>query len=59
MRYERTGERTCEDNRDHPRAAELFDPNKLPAFHDPFAGGGGSIPLGSAAAGAGSSMRAT
>ena len=45
MRYERTGRRTCEDNRDHPRAAELFDPNKLPAFHDPFAGGGGSIPL--------------
>ena len=30
--------RTCEDNRDHPRAAELFDPDKLPAFHDPFAG---------------------
>ena len=36
--------RTCEDNRDHPQAAELFDPEKLPAFHDPFAGGG-SIPL--------------
>ncbi len=36
--------RTCEDNRDHPRAAELFDPNKLPAFYDPFAGGG-AIPL--------------
>ena len=36
--------RTCEDNRDHSRAAELFDPDKLPAFHDPFAGGG-SIPL--------------
>ena len=36
--------RTCEDNRDHPRAAGLFDPNKLPAFHDPFAGGG-AIPL--------------
>ena len=35
---------TCEDNRDHSRAAELFDPDKLPAFHDPFAGGG-SIPL--------------
>ena len=35
---------TCEDNRDHPRAAELFDPDKLPAFHDPFAGGG-AIPL--------------
>ena len=36
--------RTCEDNRDHLRAAELFDPDKLPAFHDPFAGGG-AIPL--------------
>ena len=36
--------RTCEENRDHPRAAELFDPDKLPAFHDPFAGGG-AIPL--------------
>ena len=36
--------RICEDNRDHPRAAELFDPDKLPAFHDPFAGGG-AIPL--------------
>ena len=36
--------RTCEDNRDHPKAAELFDPDRLPAFHDPFAGGG-SIPL--------------
>ena len=36
--------RACEDNSDHPRVAELFDPDKLPAFHDPFAGGG-SIPL--------------
>ena len=36
--------RTCEDNNAHPRAAELFDPDKLPAFHDPFAGGG-AIPL--------------
>ena len=36
--------RTCEDKSDHPRAAELFDPDKLPAFHDPFAGGG-AIPL--------------
>jgi putative DNA methylase len=34
----------CEDNRDHPRAAELFNPDKLPAFHDPFAGGG-ALPL--------------
>src|SRR5690554_5708118 len=36
--------RTCRDNADHPRAAELFNPDKLPAFHDPFAGGG-SLPL--------------
>ncbi|MXX18042.1 MAG: DUF1156 domain-containing protein [Dehalococcoidia bacterium] len=36
--------RTCEDNRNHPQAAELFDPGRPPAFHDPFAGGG-SIPL--------------
>ena len=35
---------TCEINRDHPRAADLFNPEKLPAFHDPFAGGG-AIPL--------------
>lgn len=35
---------TCELNRKHPQAAELFDPEKLPAFHDPFAGGG-AIPL--------------
>ncbi|MDZ4122379.1 MAG: DUF1156 domain-containing protein, partial [Candidatus Cloacimonadaceae bacterium] len=35
---------TCELNKDHPDATELFDPDKLPAFHDPFAGGG-SIPL--------------
>src|SRR5262245_30119757 len=35
---------TCAENVDHPRAKELFDRHKLPAFHDPFAGGG-SIPL--------------
>lgn len=35
---------TCELNKDHPQASELFNPDKLPAFHDPFAGGG-SIPL--------------
>lgn len=34
----------CELNKDHPQAAELFNPEKLPALHDPFAGGG-SIPL--------------
>jgi putative DNA methylase len=36
--------RTCVDNVDHPRAKELFDRHKLPAFHDPFAGGG-ALPL--------------
>ena len=36
--------RTCADNADHPRAAELFDLERLPAFHDPFAGGG-ALPL--------------
>lgn len=35
---------TCDLNRDHPQAAELFNPEKLPAFHDPFAGGG-ALPL--------------
>lgn len=35
---------TCHLNRNHPQAAELFNPEKLPAFHDPFAGGG-AIPL--------------
>jgi putative DNA methylase len=36
--------RTCAKNVDHPRAKELFDRKKLPAFHDPFAGGG-ALPL--------------
>lgn len=35
---------TCELNKDHPQAAELFNPDTLPAFHDPFAGGG-ALPL--------------
>jgi putative DNA methylase len=40
----RSWRRACTDNADHPEAAELFDPNKLPGFHDPFAGGG-ALPL--------------
>ncbi len=36
--------RACTDNADDPRAKELFDRKKLPAFHDPFAGGG-ALPL--------------
>ena len=35
---------TCAENADHPHARELFDRYKLPAFHDPFAGGG-ALPL--------------
>ena len=35
---------TCFLNRNHPQSAELFNPDKLPPFHDPFAGGG-SLPL--------------
>lgn len=35
---------TCDLNKHHPQAAELFDPERLPPFHDPFAGGG-ALPL--------------
>lgn len=31
---------TCDANRGHPDAATLFNATTLPAFHDPFAGGG-------------------
>lgn len=40
----RSWREVCALNKDHPRAAELFDSEKLPAFHDPFAGGG-ALPL--------------
>ena len=40
----RSWKETCELNRDHPQAAELFNPEKMPGLHDPFAGGG-AIPL--------------
>jgi len=36
--------RACANNVDHPRAKELFNRQKLPAFHDPFAGAG-TLPL--------------
>ncbi|MFV9506667.1 MAG: DUF1156 domain-containing protein, partial [Oscillochloridaceae bacterium umkhey_bin13] len=36
--------RTCTKNQSHPQAADLFNPDKLPVFHDPFSGGG-SLPL--------------
>ena len=40
----RSWREVCELNKDHPQAAELFNPDKLPDLHDPFAGGG-AIPL--------------
>lgn len=40
----RSWREVCALNKDHPRAADLFNPEKLPAFHDPFAGGG-ALPL--------------
>lgn len=40
----RSWRETCELNRNHPQAAELFNADRLPSFHDPFAGGG-AIPL--------------
>jgi putative DNA methylase len=39
-----SGRRACADNADHPQASELFNRNKLPPFHDQFAGSG-AIPL--------------
>lgn len=35
---------TCELNKSHPQARELFNPEVLPGFHDPFSGGG-ALPL--------------
>ena len=40
----RSWRRTCAGNADHPQAKALFNRDKLPAFHDPFAGGG-ALPL--------------
>ena len=40
----RSWREVCELNKDHPQAAKLFNPAKLPVLHDPFAGGG-AIPL--------------
>ena len=36
--------RECAVNANHPQADELYRPDRLPVFHDPFAGGG-SLPL--------------
>ena len=42
--FRRSWRLTCADHADDPRAAEIFDPERLPAFHDAFAGGG-ALPL--------------
>lgn len=44
VEIERSWRETCDLNRNHPEAATLFNPERLPNFHDPFAGGG-AIPL--------------
>jgi putative DNA methylase len=40
----RSWREVCELNKDHPEAAKLFNPERFPILHDPFAGGG-AIPL--------------
>ena len=40
----RSWRRACEDNDDYPEKERLFNPENLPEFHDPFAGGG-ALPL--------------
>lgn len=40
----RSWREVCDLNKTHPDASRLFDPARLPALHDPFAGGG-TIPL--------------
>ena len=40
----RSWRETCDLNKGHPEAGTLFNPDQLPAFHDPFAGGG-ALPL--------------
>ena len=35
---------TCELNSHHPQSSELFNADRMPSLHDPFAGGG-AIPL--------------
>ena len=48
--------RSCADNADHHRAAELFDPDRLPAFHDPLCRWW-NVAIGGAAARAGAARQ--
>lgn len=41
---QRSWREVCQLNQDHPEASTLFNPEIMPGFHDPFAGGG-AIPL--------------
>lgn len=41
---EKSWRETCMLNKDHSQSAELFNSDRFPALHDPFAGGG-AIPL--------------
>jgi putative DNA methylase len=40
----RSWQETCALNKEHPQADVLFNPDRMPGLHDPFAGGG-AIPL--------------
>jgi len=40
LEIRRSWHRACAQNKSHPRARELFNQEELPAFHDPFSGGG-------------------
>lgn len=44
LEIKKSWHRTCMQNQDHPQAEVLFVPEKMPGFHDPFAGGG-TLPL--------------
>ena len=41
---QKSWERCCKDNLNHPEASTIFNSKIIPSFHDPFAGGG-AIPL--------------
>jgi len=41
---QKSWERCCKDNLNHPEASTKFNSKVIPSFHDPFAGGG-AIPL--------------
>ena len=44
VEIQQSWQRACADHADHLEASEFFDPTCVPAFQDPFAGGG-ALPL--------------